>query len=58
MIKHIVQLSKELGMTVTAEGVENQAQIDFLKDLGCHSIQGYFFSKPLPEADFVKLLDK
>ncbi|WP_191016428.1 GGDEF domain-containing phosphodiesterase [Treponema zioleckii] len=56
VIEHIVTLAHELGMTVTAEGVENQNQVDFLKNLQCENIQGYFFSKPLPIDDFEKKL--
>lgn len=56
LVKHIVHLSMELGMSVTAEGVETQMQVDFLKNLNCHYIQGYFYCKPLPKEDFLKLL--
>ncbi len=52
LIEHIVTLAHELGMSVTAEGVENQNQVDFLKNLQCENIQGYFFSKPLPIEEF------
>jgi EAL domain-containing protein (putative c-di-GMP-specific phosphodiesterase class I) len=37
---------------VIAEGVENEAQRDFLASSGCHAYQGYFFSRPLPVAGF------
>ncbi len=48
----IVSLAQNLGLTVIAEGVENQQQIEFLTRLDCHNYQGYFFSKPLPTAQF------
>jgi EAL domain-containing protein (putative c-di-GMP-specific phosphodiesterase class I) len=41
-----------MGLTVIAEGVEIEAQRDFLAHQGCHSYQGYLFSRPLPLADF------
>jgi diguanylate cyclase (GGDEF)-like protein len=46
--KMVVVLAESLGLAVIAEGVELQAQADFLAHLGCHAYQGYLFSKPLP----------
>lgn len=46
-------LAKKLGMRVVAEGVETATQRQFLSDLGCQWVQGYFFSKPLP-AELIK----
>ena len=43
-------------MSVVAEGVENHAQLDFLKDFGCDEVQGYLFSPPLPYDPLVKWL--
>jgi EAL domain-containing protein (putative c-di-GMP-specific phosphodiesterase class I) len=45
--KMVVVLAESLGLAVIAEGVELQAQADFLSHLGCHAYQGYLFSKPL-----------
>ena len=42
-----IALAHELGLEVIAEGVETDAQLQLLKDLGCDVIQGYYFSKPL-----------
>lgn len=47
LLTHIISLSKELGMSITAEGVEHEEQIEFLKQLDCHCIQGYYYSPPL-----------
>ena len=46
--KMVVALAESMGLSVIAEGVELQAQADFLAHLGCHAYQGYLFSKPLP----------
>jgi predicted signal transduction protein with EAL and GGDEF domain len=43
-------------MTTVAEGVENQAQLDYLIREGCDESQGYFHSRPLPRADLERLL--
>ena len=56
IIKSTIELSHALGATVTAEGVETEAQLGFLRDAGCDHIQGYYFYKPLPEDEFSKLL--
>ena len=56
LLKHTIAFARESGKTVIAEGVENYDQYSFLKFTGCDMIQGYYFSKPLSEDDFVKLL--
>jgi EAL domain-containing protein (putative c-di-GMP-specific phosphodiesterase class I) len=48
--KMVVVLAESLGLSWIAEGVELQAQADFLAHLGCHAYQGYLFSRPLPIA--------
>lgn len=58
ILKFIVQLARELGMSVVVEGVETQGQRDFVASLGDVTIQGYFFSRPLPIKDYEALLDK
>ena len=50
--KMVVALAESTGLSVIAEGVELQAQADFLAHLGCHAYQGYLFSRPLPLAAF------
>ena len=58
MIEIVLDISDYLGVPVVAEGVENEEQYRELKRLGCDMIQGYYFSKPLPPADFEELLKK
>jgi diguanylate cyclase (GGDEF)-like protein/PAS domain S-box-containing protein len=53
IVQAIVQLGRSLGLCTTAEGVENEAQATLLRSMGCGSLQGYYFSKPLP-ADEVR----
>ena len=54
--KTIIALAQSLGLGVIAEGVETQAQRDFLAASNCHDYQGYFFSRPLPLEDFERFL--
>ena len=52
----MVAMSHKLGLRVIAEGVETEAQRDILAAFGCDYIQGYFYGRPMPAADFGKLL--
>jgi diguanylate cyclase (GGDEF)-like protein len=52
----IISLSKAMGLSVIAEGVETEAQRDFLARLGCHSFQGFLFSGAVPSEEFELLL--
>ena len=54
----IVALARSLRMKVTAEGIETQAQLDYLKALGCDEAQGFYFSKPLPVPEFEDFVKK
>lgn len=56
IITSIIDLSGKLGMQTVAEGVETNAQRDFLRAAGCDIIQGYLFSRPLPILEFEKLM--
>ncbi len=51
IVQAISHLGASLGLAITAEGVETENQLVLLRGLGCGSIQGYFFSKPLPAAE-------
>jgi diguanylate cyclase (GGDEF)-like protein/PAS domain S-box-containing protein len=52
----IISLSHAMGLSVVAEGVETEAQRDYLASLGCPAFQGYLYSKPLPLEEFQLLL--
>ena len=56
LAKGIIVLAKSIGMNVIAEGVETKEQLEFLKNHNCDEIQGYYFFKPLAEAEMTKLL--
>ena len=58
LIKELLSLSKQMNMKVIAEGVESKDQADFLKENGCDAIQGYYYSKPLPQNEFEEYLSK
>ncbi|MGY6276838.1 EAL domain-containing protein [Methylomonas sp. MgM2] len=58
IVTAIIALAKNLGQKVLAEGVETQANLDFLRDNRCDSYQGYFFSRPVTAEEFVKFLHK
>lgn len=47
LLELIIGFVHSIGMSITAEGVENESQLEFLKGLDCDDIQGYYFSKPL-----------
>ncbi len=51
----IVRMAKWLDLPVIAEGVETKSQIEFLRNIGCEFIQGYYFAKPMPMEEFEKL---
>lgn len=54
----IVQLAENLGLRTVAEGVETIEQVEVLTTMGCKELQGYYFSKPLPEGEIERLLEK
>lgn len=58
IISAIIDLAKNFNLTVVAEGVEQQSQQDYLQREGCHLVQGYLHSKPVPASEFEKLLQK
>ena len=54
----IVAMAHALGKKVVAEGAETQAQIDYLRKLGCELVQGYFYSRPVPGEEFAAYVRK
>ena len=55
LLKHTIELAHFKGMKVVAEGVEEKYQLDFLKELNCDVIQGYYFSPPKSYKDVIAL---
>ncbi|WP_223066461.1 bifunctional diguanylate cyclase/phosphodiesterase [Paenibacillus caui] len=56
LLQSIIQLGKSFGLTVLAEGVESQSQLEFLAGSGCDLIQGYYFSRPLNRESMEQML--
>jgi len=54
LVRSTIDLGHNLGLKVTAEGVEDRAALDILKSYGCETGQGYHISKPIPAGDFEK----
>ncbi|MEI7612168.1 MAG: ABC transporter substrate binding protein [Betaproteobacteria bacterium] len=54
----IITMGKSLGLRVVAEGVETEAQRSFLNEHGCHTYQGYYYSRPVPIDEFMALLQQ
>ena len=52
IVQTIIAMAKNLGMEVIAEGVETEAQRDFLIEQNCHNFQGYLFGRPVPQEEF------
>ena len=58
IVHSIIGMAHEIGIKTVAEGVETEEQVSFLRQSGCDYIQGYYYSKPLPEEEFVWFLEK
>jgi len=57
LVASIINMAHGLGVSVVAEGVEEESQIGLLKEYGCDQLQGYFFSRPVPAVEATKLLE-
>ena len=57
IVTSVSRMAKWLNIPMLAEGVETKEQFDFLVSVGCAYIQGYYFSRPVPEEEFTKLID-
>lgn len=58
IVESTIAMAHNMGLTVTAEGVENEASLQLLHDFGCDTIQGYFISKPIPSSEFSSWLEQ
>src|SRR3990172_8829772 len=56
IVRAVITLAQSLNLRTVAEGVENEQQLAYLAGLHCDEYQGYHFSKPLPAAEFLSLL--
>ena len=56
ILRFIVSLARWLNLSVVAEGVETREQLERLREIGCDFVQGYFFARPMPDAEFEALL--
>ncbi|MFN3565091.1 MAG: EAL domain-containing protein [Burkholderiaceae bacterium] len=55
IVKAVIEMARSLGISVTAEGIETQAQQTWMQHLGCDTAQGYLFARPMPAEEFVKM---
>ncbi len=58
ILTSVIQMAKEIGIHTLAEGVETEEQFDYLRDIGCEKVQGFYFGKPLPYAEAMAALRK
>lgn len=58
ILEAVITMAKSLRMPVIAEGVEEKQQVQMLKRLGCHYIQGYYFARPMPQEKYCELIIK
>jgi len=56
LIRSIVDIGKSQGIEVCAEGVESARHAEILRDIGCDSLQGFYFARPMPAAELVKFV--
>lgn len=58
IVRNMVNMAKEMGIRILCEGVETAEQAQFLRDLGCERIQGFYYSRPLPYGDLMRYLSE
>lgn len=58
ILEAVIKMADSLKMPVIAEGVEEKQQVELLSRLGCNYIQGFYFARPMPLADYRKLIEK
>ena len=58
LVSSMIEMGQKLGYGIIAEGVETSEQLDAIKTLGCETVQGYVFSKPINAESILKLLNR
>lgn len=58
VVRQIVEMARQLGKETICEGVETEQQVNFLRSINCNYVQGFFYSKPLSENDFIDYLEQ
>jgi EAL domain-containing protein (putative c-di-GMP-specific phosphodiesterase class I) len=58
IVRAILSMAQHLGFSVTAEGVETLEQAEALRKMACNTLQGYYFSRPVPAVDLPALLSR
>ena len=56
LLCYVINMGQELGLHITAEGVENHMQLEYLQKVKCDDIQGFLFARPMPSVQFEELL--
>lgn len=56
LLYYVINMGRQLGLHITAEGVENQLQLSYLQEVKCDDIQGFLFARPMPSSQFESLL--
>ncbi len=56
ILSHTIKMLKELGKEIVVEGVETKEMVNMLSDMGCDYLQGYYFSKPIPENEYLTFI--
>jgi EAL domain-containing protein (putative c-di-GMP-specific phosphodiesterase class I) len=57
ILKSMIDMGARMGMRVVAEGVESFREMQALQKLGCHEVQGFFISRPLPAQEVLSFID-
>ena len=58
VINGIISITKNLGISTVAEGVETTSQIDFLKEIGCDAVQTFIYARPMPINEYRLFAEK
>ena len=58
ILRHTVEMLKDLHKKIVVEGVETQEMVDILTEMHCDYLQGYLYSKPLPEGNYIAFLQR